>query len=98
MRAFRLVVSVAAIILVGASVGKSLLAADRPLGGPEPPVRGSTTPKLPGSEGPKERGKKQSTKCKTSKGICTIKPALPVGSACSCPGPDGAAAPGKVEE
>jgi hypothetical protein len=96
MRAFRLVVGVAAIILVGAGVGKSLMAADRPLGGPEPPVRGSTTPKLP--EGPKPDGKKKSTKCKTSQGICTLKPPLTIGSACSCPGSDGAAAQGKVEE
>jgi|SRR5262245_29257586 len=98
MRAFRLIVGVATIILVGTAVGKSLLAADRPLGGPEPPVRGSATPKLPGSEAPKKGGKKSSAKCQTSLGICTIKPPQPVGSACSCSATDGRTAQGNVAE
>jgi hypothetical protein len=100
MRASRLILAVATIILVGATIGKPPLAEDRSPGGP-PKGR----PQLSDQEGPfggppppKKRGRKGGTKCKTAVGICEIKPPQPVDSPCSCRGPGGASIQGKVEE
>jgi hypothetical protein len=82
-----IVLVAAAIIILGAAVGKPLSAQqvkedpfasagqprrqtdERPFGGPPPMARGLT---------------KLGRKCRTPEGACTIEPARPLGSTCSC--------------
>src|SRR5687767_9394725 len=100
MRASRLILAVATIILVGAAIGKSPLAEDRPLDGPpkgQPQLNDQEGP-FGGPPPPKKRGRKGGTKCKTTLGVCEVKPPQPIDSPCSCRGPDGATTQGKVEE
>jgi hypothetical protein len=100
MRSSGFVVVAAAIIILATAVGKPSSAEqakedpygtaaqprrsteERPFGGPPPMQRGTPTG--------------NGAKCKTAKGVCSIDPAKPLGTPCSCPGSTGTSAEGKV--
>jgi hypothetical protein len=97
MRTSRHIAAIAAIIVLGVAVGK---AADQPNldSSRVPPPPQATTEESPfGGPPPKKRGVK-GAKCKTAQGVCAIDPPQPIGGSCTCSGPDGGAAQGRVEK
>ena len=97
MRRSRHIAAIAAIIVFGVAVGK---AADQPKkDSPSvPSLPQATTEESPfGGPPPKKRGVR-GAKCKTAQGVCAIDPPQPIGGSCTCSGPNGGAAQGRVEK